>query len=95
MQLWIRRFRPRIFDVKENVDDVKKVDRITEIIEFDRHVNSHSIAQKLKIDYKKVVNNFRKTGFKKKLEVPHQLKPKNMMDRISFYEALAKRNDWG
>ncbi|GFX52657.1 putative DD34D transposase [Trichonephila clavipes] len=60
-----------------------------------RSVNSRSIAQKLKIDNKIVLNHLRKVGFQKKLNVwvLHQLTPKNMMDRISICEALAKRNE--
>ncbi|GFT10127.1 histone-lysine N-methyltransferase SETMAR [Trichonephila clavipes] len=73
----------------------QNVDKITEIIEVDPHVSSRSISQKLKIDHKTVFSHLRKVGFKKKLHVwvPHQLTPKNMMDRISICEALAKRNE--
>ncbi|XP_046820280.1 histone-lysine N-methyltransferase SETMAR-like [Vespa crabro] len=65
------------------------------IIEVDRHVSSRSIAQELKIDHKTVLNHLHKVGFKKKLDVwvLHQLTTKNMMDRISICEALAKRNE--
>ncbi|GFU69193.1 histone-lysine N-methyltransferase SETMAR [Trichonephila clavipes] len=61
----------------------------------DRHVSSRSIAQKLKIDHKTVLSHLRKVGFKKKLYVwvPHQLTPKNMMDRVFICEALVKRNE--
>ncbi|GFT25516.1 histone-lysine N-methyltransferase SETMAR [Trichonephila clavipes] len=54
-----------------------------------------SISQKLKIDHKTVLSQLSKVGFKKKLDVcvQHQLTPKNMMDRISICEALAKRNE--
>ncbi|GFX11879.1 histone-lysine N-methyltransferase SETMAR [Trichonephila clavipes] len=67
----------------------------SEIIEVDQHVSSRSITQELKIDHKIVLSHLRKVGFKKMLHVwvPHQLTPKNMMDRISIYEALAKRNE--
>ncbi|GFX53716.1 histone-lysine N-methyltransferase SETMAR [Trichonephila clavipes] len=70
------------------VDEVEK-------IEVDRFVSSRSIAQELKIDHKTVLSHLSKVGFKKKLDVwvPHQLKPKNMMDRISICEALAKWNE--
>ncbi|GFU50836.1 histone-lysine N-methyltransferase SETMAR [Trichonephila clavipes] len=73
----------------------ENVDKITEIIEVDRHVSSRSIAEELKIDHKTVLNHLRKVGFKKKLDVwvSHQLTPKNMMDRISICEALAKWNE--
>ncbi|GFU24480.1 histone-lysine N-methyltransferase SETMAR [Trichonephila clavipes] len=96
---WFRRFRSDIFDVKDAPHTVRpvieNVDKITEIIEVDRHVSSRSIAQKLKIDDKTVLNYLRKVGFKKKLDVwvPHQLTPKNMMGRISICEA--KRNEIG
>lgn len=98
-QFWFRRFRSGIFDVKDAPRTgrpvVENVDKVTEIIEVDRHVSSRSIAQELKIDHKTVLNHLHKAGFKKKLDVwvPHQLTPKNMMDRISICEALAKRNE--
>ncbi|GFV97222.1 uncharacterized protein TNCV_161911 [Trichonephila clavipes] len=68
-----------IFDVKDapcpGRPVVKNVDKITEIIEVDRHVSSRSITQELKIDHKTVLNHLLKVGFKKKLDVwvPHQL----------------------
>ncbi|GFT47433.1 uncharacterized protein TNCV_3749841 [Trichonephila clavipes] len=74
---------------------IENVDKITEIIEVDRHVSSRSIPQELQIDHKTVLNHLRKVGLKKKLDVlvPHQLAHKNMMDPISICEALAKRNE--
>ncbi|GFS55274.1 histone-lysine N-methyltransferase SETMAR [Trichonephila clavipes] len=74
---------------------VENIDKITEIIEVDRHVSSRSIAQELKIDHKTVLSHLPKVGLKKKLHVwvPHQLTPKHMMDRISICEILAKRNE--
>ncbi|GFW00162.1 histone-lysine N-methyltransferase SETMAR [Trichonephila clavipes] len=99
VQFWFRRFRTGIFDVKDAFrigrPVVENVDKITEIIEVDRPVSSRSIAQKLKIDHKTVLSLLRKVGFKKKFDVwvPHQLIPKNKMDRISICEALAKRNE--
>ncbi|GFV89177.1 integrase catalytic domain-containing protein [Trichonephila clavipes] len=67
----------------------------SQIIEIDRSVSSRSITQELKIDHKTVLCHLRKVGLKKKLRVwvPHQLTPKNMMDRISICEALIKRNE--
>ncbi|GFV67949.1 histone-lysine N-methyltransferase SETMAR [Trichonephila clavipes] len=97
VQFWLCRFRSCIFDVKDAPRTgrpvIKNVDKITEIIEVDRHVSCRSIAQELKIDHKTVLNHLRKVGFKKKLDVwvPHQSTPTNMMDRISISEALAKR----
>ncbi|GFY29692.1 histone-lysine N-methyltransferase SETMAR [Trichonephila clavipes] len=82
VQLWFRRFRLGIFDVKDAPRTgrpvVENVDKITEVIEVDRHVSSRSIAQKLKIDHKTVLSHLRKVGFKKELHVwvPHQLTPK-------------------
>ncbi|XP_076757694.1 histone-lysine N-methyltransferase SETMAR-like [Xylocopa sonorina] len=99
VQFWFRRLRSGIFYVKDATrigrPVVKNVDKITEIIEVDRHVNSRNIAQELKIDHKTVLNHLRKAGFKKKLDfrVSHQLAPKNMMDGISICEVLAKRNE--
>ncbi|GFX62836.1 histone-lysine N-methyltransferase SETMAR [Trichonephila clavipes] len=98
VQFWFRRFRSGIFDVKDAPRTgrtvVENVDKTTEVIEVDRHVNSRSIAQELKIDHKTVLNHLHKVGFKKKLDVwEHKLTPKNMMYRISIYKALAKRNE--
>ncbi|GFS68459.1 histone-lysine N-methyltransferase SETMAR [Trichonephila clavipes] len=95
-----RRFHSGIFDVKDasrtGKHVVENVDKITEIIEVDWHVSSRSITQKLKINHKTVLNHLRKVRFKKKLDVwvPHQLTPKNMMDRISICETLTKRNEF-
>ncbi|GFX12938.1 histone-lysine N-methyltransferase SETMAR [Trichonephila clavipes] len=77
------------------VPNFENVDKIAEIIEVDRHVSSRSISQELKIDHKTVLSHLSKVGFKKKLHVwvPHQLTPKNMMDRISICKAPAERND--
>ncbi|GFW09530.1 histone-lysine N-methyltransferase SETMAR [Trichonephila clavipes] len=92
-------FRSGIFDVKDATRTgrpvVENVDKITEIIDADLHVSSRSIVQGLKIDHKTVLSHLRKVEFKKKLHVwvPHQLTQKNMMDRISICEALAKRNE--
>ncbi|GFW43664.1 histone-lysine N-methyltransferase SETMAR [Trichonephila clavipes] len=73
VQFWFRRFRSGIFDVKDaprpGSPVVENIDKITEIIEIDRHVNSRSIAQVLKIDHKTVLNHLRKVGLKKKLHV--------------------------
>ncbi|PRD20084.1 UNVERIFIED_CONTAM: Histone-lysine N-methyltransferase SETMAR [Trichonephila clavipes] len=64
LQFWFRRFRSGIFDrVFENID------KITEIIEGDRHVSSRSIVQELKIDHKTVFSRLSKVVFKKKLDV--------------------------
>ncbi|GFX20568.1 histone-lysine N-methyltransferase SETMAR [Trichonephila clavipes] len=83
-QFWFRRFRSGIFDVKvaplTGRPIVENVDKITEIIEVDRHVSSRSITEKLKIDHKTILNPLRKVGFKKKFDVwvQHQLTPKNV-----------------
>ncbi|GFU88115.1 histonelysine Nmethyltransferase SETMARlike [Trichonephila clavipes] len=73
----------------------ENIDKIPEIIEVDRHVSSRSIAQELKIDIEIVLSHLRKVGFKKKLHiwVSHQSTPKNMTDRISLCETLARRNE--
>ncbi|GFT60427.1 histone-lysine N-methyltransferase SETMAR [Trichonephila clavipes] len=95
VQFWFHRFRSGIFDVKDAPRTgrpvVTNVDKITEIIEVNRHVSSHSIAPELKIDHKTVLKHLCKVGFKKKLDawVPYQLTPKNMTDRISI---LRKRS---
>ncbi|GFX09894.1 histone-lysine N-methyltransferase SETMAR [Trichonephila clavipes] len=88
-----------IFDVKDAPRTgrpiIENADKITEIIEVDRLVSNRSIAQELSIDHKTVLSHLRKVEFRKKFHVwvPHQLTPKNMMDRISICEALAKRNE--
>ncbi|GFV52720.1 histone-lysine N-methyltransferase SETMAR [Trichonephila clavipes] len=73
MQFGFLRFRSGIFDVKDTTPTdrpvVKNVDKITEKIEVDWHVNSLSFAQELKMDHKTVLNHLRKVGFKKKLDV--------------------------
>ena len=99
VKFWFRRFRSGIFNVKHAPRPgrpvVENVDKITEIIEVDQHVSSHSIAQELKINHKTVLGSLHKAGFKKKVDVwvPSQLKQKNMKHRITTYEALAKRNE--
>ncbi|GFT89778.1 histonelysine Nmethyltransferase SETMARlike [Trichonephila clavipes] len=74
---------------------IENVDKVTEIIKVYRHVSSRNIVQELQIDHKIVLGHLSKVRFKKKLDVwvTHQLTPKNMMDRISICEALAKRNE--
>ncbi|GFY02987.1 histone-lysine N-methyltransferase SETMAR [Trichonephila clavipes] len=73
MQLWFRRLLSGIFDVKNAPRTgrpvVENIDKITEMIEVDRHVSGRSIAQKLNIDNKTVLNHLRKVEFKKKLDV--------------------------
>ncbi|GFW79670.1 histone-lysine N-methyltransferase SETMAR [Trichonephila clavipes] len=100
VQVCFRRFRSGIFDVKDapclGRPVVENVDKITEIIEVYLLVSS-SIAQVIKIAHKTVLSHLRKVEFKKKphVWVPHQLTPRNMMDRISICEASAKRNEIG
>ncbi|GFW37063.1 histone-lysine N-methyltransferase SETMAR [Trichonephila clavipes] len=52
VKFWFRRFRSGIFDDKNAPRTgrpfVKNVDKITEVIQVDRHVSSRSIAQELK-----------------------------------------------
>ncbi|GFV65234.1 histone-lysine N-methyltransferase SETMAR [Trichonephila clavipes] len=92
-QIWFRRFRSGIFDVKgaprTGRHFIENVDKITEIIEVDLHISSRSI------DHKLVLKHLRRVGFKKKLDVwvPHQLTQKNTTDRISICKALAKWNE--
>ncbi|GFV09040.1 histone-lysine N-methyltransferase SETMAR [Trichonephila clavipes] len=77
-QFWFRQFRSGIFDVKVASPVIKNVDKITEIIEVDRHVSSRSIAQELKIDHETVLSHLSNVGFKKKPDVcvPPQLTQK-------------------
>ncbi|GFX30461.1 histone-lysine N-methyltransferase SETMAR [Trichonephila clavipes] len=73
VQCWFRRFRSGIFDVKVAPRTVRpvieNVDKITEIIEVDRHVSSRRITQEFKINHKTVLSHLSKVGFKKKLHV--------------------------
>ncbi|GFV81245.1 histone-lysine N-methyltransferase SETMAR [Trichonephila clavipes] len=73
VQFWFCRFRSGIFDVKDAPRTgrpvVENVDKITEVIEVDRHVSSRNIVELLKIDPKTVLNHSRKVEFKKKLHV--------------------------
>ncbi|GFX30614.1 trimethyllysine dioxygenase, mitochondrial [Trichonephila clavipes] len=73
VQFQFRRFRSGTFDVKDAPRTgrpvVENVDKITEIIQVDRHVSSRGIAQGLKIDHKTVLSHLRKVEFKKKLHV--------------------------
>ncbi|GFV05866.1 hypothetical protein TNCV_4503721, partial [Trichonephila clavipes] len=57
------------------------VDKITETIQVDLHVSSHSITQEQKIDHKTVFKPFAaKLDLKKKLDV--WVSSKNMINRI-------------
>ncbi|GFX74195.1 histone-lysine N-methyltransferase SETMAR [Trichonephila clavipes] len=73
VQFWFRRFCSGIFKVKDvpctGRPIVENVDKITEVIEIDRHVSSRSITQELKINHKEVLNYLCKVGSKKKLGV--------------------------
>ncbi|GFW39039.1 hypothetical protein TNCV_1830311 [Trichonephila clavipes] len=71
---------------------VENADKITEIIEVDRHVSSRSIAQEPKIDHKKSFKPFALSWIQKEARClgATPINTKNMMDRISFCEALAK-----
>ncbi|GFV23684.1 histone-lysine N-methyltransferase SETMAR [Trichonephila clavipes] len=99
VQLWFRRFRSGIFDVKDaprtGKPVVENVNKITGIIEVGRLVRSRSIAQGLKIVHKIVLSHLRKDEFKKKLQVlgATSINTKKMVDRNSICEALAKRNE--
>ncbi|GFU19224.1 histone-lysine N-methyltransferase SETMAR [Trichonephila clavipes] len=69
MQLWVRRFRSDIFDVKDVLRSVRTVvedaDKITEIIEVDWRVSSRSIAQELKFVHKKSLKPFAQSWIQK------------------------------
>ncbi|GFW76769.1 histone-lysine N-methyltransferase SETMAR [Trichonephila clavipes] len=64
VQFWFRPFRSGIFDVKDahrtGRPVVENVDKITEIIEVDRHNSNRNITQELKIEHKTVLNHLRK-----------------------------------
>ncbi|GFY24697.1 histone-lysine N-methyltransferase SETMAR [Trichonephila clavipes] len=67
VQFWFHRFRSGNFYVKDapHTDKpvIENVDKITEIIEVDRHISSRSIGQELKIDRKTVLNHLLRVGF--------------------------------
>ena len=98
-QNWFARFRSGNFDVKDEPRPgrpiVEKVDEILQKVEVDRHISSRHMATELNIDHKTVLNHLHKTGYQKKLDVwvPHELAEKNLMDRVSNYESLLKRNE--
>ncbi|XP_076166489.1 histone-lysine N-methyltransferase SETMAR-like [Ptiloglossa arizonensis] len=73
---------------------VENVDKIMEIVESDRHADTYSIAQELKISQKTVWNHLHKDSFKKKLDVwmKHELTRKNLLKRIDACDSLLKRN---
>ncbi|GFX50915.1 histone-lysine N-methyltransferase SETMAR [Trichonephila clavipes] len=75
-----------IFDVKDaphiSRPAVDNVDKITEIVEIDRHVSSRSTTQELKMDHKTVLSHLRKVGFKKKL---HKLLPHGQTLNLDLY----------
>ncbi|GFW90199.1 histone-lysine N-methyltransferase SETMAR [Trichonephila clavipes] len=55
VQFWFHRFHSSIFDVKVVPRTViENDDKITQIIEIDRHVSSRCIAQELNIGHKKL-----------------------------------------
>ncbi|GFW81247.1 histone-lysine N-methyltransferase SETMAR [Trichonephila clavipes] len=100
VQFWFHRFRSGIFDVKVAPRTgralIENVDKITEIIEVDRHVSNRSISQELKIDHKTVLNHLLKNGLKEaRCFGATEIDTKNMMDRIFICEALAKWNEIG
>ncbi|GFU98401.1 histone-lysine N-methyltransferase SETMAR [Trichonephila clavipes] len=63
VEFWFHRFRSGIYNVKDAPRKgrpvVENVDKITELIESDRHVSSRSIAKELKIDHKTILNHLR------------------------------------
>ncbi|GFV44409.1 histone-lysine N-methyltransferase SETMAR [Trichonephila clavipes] len=67
VQFWFPRLRSGIFAVKDAPHTgrpvVENADKITEIIEVNRHVSSPSINQELKVDHKTVLSHLRKVGF--------------------------------
>ncbi|GFV73264.1 histone-lysine N-methyltransferase SETMAR [Trichonephila clavipes] len=94
VQFWFRRFRSGIFDKDAPHTGrpvVENADKITEIIEVDRPFSSPGAEDRPCITLK----SFAQSWIHKEARclVPYKLTPKNMMDRISIYEALAKRNE--
>ncbi|GFU31449.1 histone-lysine N-methyltransferase SETMAR [Trichonephila clavipes] len=73
VQFWFHRFCPGIFNVKDasctGSSFVENVDKITEIIEDERHVSNRSIAQELKIGHKTLLSHLSKVGLKTKRHV--------------------------
>ncbi|GFV39299.1 histone-lysine N-methyltransferase SETMAR [Trichonephila clavipes] len=63
VQFWFRRFRSGIFDVKDTPYIGRPVgENVDKITEVDRHVNSRSMSQELKIKHRTVLTHLRKYG---------------------------------
>ncbi|GFV17304.1 histone-lysine N-methyltransferase SETMAR [Trichonephila clavipes] len=62
VKFWFRRFRSGIFDVEDTPRTdrpvVENVDKITEIIEVDRHVSSRTILRSLKKEERSTIKQF-------------------------------------
>ncbi|GFX06100.1 histone-lysine N-methyltransferase SETMAR [Trichonephila clavipes] len=69
---------------------IENVNKITEIIEVDRHVSSRSITQELN-SFKPFEQSWIQKEARCLGATPNNTK--NMMDRISICKALAKRNE--
>ncbi|GFV12377.1 histone-lysine N-methyltransferase SETMAR [Trichonephila clavipes] len=69
--------------------------RCQEIIEVDSHVSSRSIAQELKVDHNNSFKPFVQSWIQKEARClgVTPTNTKNLMDRISICEALAKENE--
>ena len=67
------------------IQSVKKLIKILEKVQQDRHISSVDIGMELGIDNKTVLKHLRKAGYKKKIGiwVPHQLSVKKMTEQIN------------
>ena len=66
-----------------------------QLVEQDHHVKCQKIAEALNINHMTVWNHSKRAGYQKKLDVwvPHELTQRNLIDRITIYEMLLKRNE--
>ncbi|GFX61296.1 histone-lysine N-methyltransferase SETMAR [Trichonephila clavipes] len=71
VKFWFRRFLSDIFNVKDAPSTgrpvVENVDKVTEIIQIDRYVSSHSSIQELKIDLKANCKHFAQSWIQKEV----------------------------
>ncbi|GFU14146.1 histone-lysine N-methyltransferase SETMAR [Trichonephila clavipes] len=69
VQFWFRKFRSGIFDVKVAPHTgrtvIENVDKISEIIEVNRHISNRIITLELKIDHKIVLSHLSKVGIQR------------------------------
>ena len=75
--MWFKRFKSRIFYVKDTVHSGRivtdKISAIFDKVEQDRLISSYEIAEELDVDHKTVLRDLRKTGYKENLTFGYQI----------------------